>query len=370
VLHVAFARESSYSLIIVKRGGKLRSLDLGKVIVSENGPAYVIAEIGHNHQGKLEQAIELIRAAADAGASAVKLQKRNNRRLYTPQAFNEIYNSENSFAETYGLHREALEFGKKEFEVCLQVAQEEGVDFFATPFDIDSADFLEELGLTIYKIASGDLQNIPLIRHVASFQKPMIISTGGASLEMIDRAIQEIRFHHNKVAILQCTASYPAGFDQLNLRFISELQSLYPENIIGYSGHDNGIAMATVAYALGARVIEKHFTLNRTLKGTDHAFSLEPQGMKKLVRDLERASLALGDGKKVTYDSEVAPLTKMGKMICASRDLPQSHIIAWEDLEYRSPAHGLPPSMADWLVGRQLIQPVKKFDPIKLEHIN
>jgi N-acetylneuraminate synthase/sialic acid synthase len=345
----------------------MRQLVIDNTVIGENIAPYVIAEIGHNHQGKIDSAISLIHAAAMAGASAAKFQKRDNQTLFAPQLYNQVYNSENSFGETYGQHREALEFGSEEYKVCIAEARKVGITFFATAFDFKSADFLNALEMPAYKIASGDLQNLPLLKYVARFNKPMIISTGGATFQMIRSAVDTIRTVHNQVAILQCTASYPAKYEHLNLKVISKLRDMYPENVIGYSGHDNGIAMAVVAYTLGARIIEKHFTLNRTLKGTDHAFSLEPQGMQKMVRDLKRSALALGDGEKIVYSDEIAPIKKMGKMIIAARDLRLGDRINFEDLEFRSPAEGLPPSFADKIVGKMLKQDLKKYSPLTLE---
>lgn len=345
----------------------MRQLKIDNHLIQDGAPPFVIAEIGHNHQGNIESAISLIRAAAAAGASAAKFQKRNNKTLFTPDLYNQAYNSENSFGETYGKHREALEFGSDEYKICIAEAHKVGITFFATAFDFKSADFLDELKMPAYKIASGDLQNLPLLKYVAKFNKPMIISTGGATFQMIQSAVETIRTVHNQVAILQCTASYPAKYEHLNLTVISKLRSMYPDNVIGYSGHDNGIAMAVVAYTLGARIVEKHFTLNRTLKGTDHVFSLEPQGMQKMVRDLKRTALALGDGEKIIYDDEIAPIKKMGKMIIASKDLQAGHMVDFEDIEFRSPAEGLPPSFAEKIIGKVLKKDLKKHSPLTLE---
>ena len=345
----------------------MRQLQIGNHVIQDEAPPFVIAEIGHNHQGNIESAISLIRAAAAAGATAAKFQKRDNKTLFTSDLYNQAYNSENSFGETYGKHREALEFGSDAYKICITEAHKVGITFFATAFDFKSADFLNELKMPAYKIASGDLQNLPLLKYVAQFNKPMIISTGGATFQMIQNAVDTIRTVHNQVAILQCTASYPAKYEHLNLKVISKLRDMYPENVIGYSGHDNGIAMAVVAYTLGARIVEKHFTLNRTLKGTDHVFSLEPQGMQKMVRDLKRSALALGDGEKIIYADETAPIKKMGKMIIAARDLQAGHLLNFEDLEFRSPAEGLPPSFADKVVGKVLKQDLKKHSPLTLE---
>ena len=347
----------------------MRQLILDSKKLNDESAPFVIAEIGHNHQGNLENAIKLIRAAAGAGATAAKFQKRENKTLFTPELYNQKYNSENAFGETYGEHREALEFGVDEYKVCMAEAKNLGITFFATAFDFNSADFLSNLEVPAYKIASGDLQNLPLLRYVAKFRKPMIISTGGSNIDMIRSAVETIQSVHNQVAILQCTASYPAKYEHLNLKVITTLRDMFPENIIGYSGHDNGIAMSVVAYTLGARIIEKHFTLNRTLKGTDHVFSLEPQGMQKMVRDLNRAAVAIGSGEKVIYEEEIAPIRKMGKMIVAARDLPSGHVITEVDIEFRSPASGLSPANAHRILGKILKSPVSQFQSISLSDI-
>ena len=347
----------------------MRQLILDNKKLNDESAPFVIAEIGHNHQGNLENAIKLIRAAAGAGATAAKFQKRENKTLFTPELYNQKYNSENAFGETYGEHREALEFGVDEYKVCMAEAKNLGITFFATAFDFNSADFLSNLEVPAYKIASGDLQNLPLLRYVAKFRKPMIISTGGSNIDMIRSAVETIQSVHNQVAILQCTASYPAKYEHLNLKVITTLRDMFPENIIGYSGHDNGIAMSVVAYTLGARIIEKHFTLNRTLKGTDHVFSLEPQGMQKMVRDLNRAAVAIGSGEKVIYEEEIAPIRKMGKMIVAARDLPSGHVITEMDIEFRSPASGLSPANADRILGKILKSPVSQYQSISLSDV-
>lgn len=347
----------------------MRKLVIENNIISDENIPFVIAEIGHNHQGRIETALDLIRAAYNSGASAVKFQKRSNKSLFTSKLYDEAYNSENSFGQTYGLHREALEFGINDYKICISESKKLGLTFFATAFDFESADFLNELKMPAFKIASGDLQNLPLLKHVASFRKPMIISTGGSNFKMINDAVSTIQKIHNEVSILQCTASYPARYEELNLKVISRLREMFPENVIGYSGHDSGIAMAVVAYAFGARIIEKHFTLSRTMKGTDHAFSLEPQGMQKMVRDLKRANLAVGDGNKIIYESELGPIRKMGKMIVTAKVLEIGHTLTPSDLEFRSPADGLPPSRLGDILGKKLKRDLNKHSPISLKDV-
>lgn len=342
----------------------------GVEISSSDDYAYIIAEIGNNHQGDLEVAKEMFRVAKDCGADAVKLQKRDNKSLYTKKLYNQVYDNPNSFGETYGEHRDYLEFGKDEYVELKQYAQELGIAMFATAFDFNSADFLAELDMPAYKIASGDLTSIPLLEHVARIGKPIILSTGGGKIDDIIRAYEAIMPINPQLCLLQCTAAYPASFETLNLRVIPDFAEKFSNAVIGLSDHENGIAMALVAYVLGARVFEKHFTLNHTLKGTDHAFSLEPAGMRKLVRDLRRIPLALGSSTKEVYDIEKAPIRKMGKSIYSAKSLPQGHKLTHEDLLFKSPGEGIPLYELENIVGRTLITAIHEEEPILFEHLD
>jgi N-acetylneuraminate synthase/sialic acid synthase len=339
---------------------------IGDRLIADDQPCYVIAEVGHNHQGSLEQALELLAAAKYAGADAVKLQKRDNRSLYTRELFDKPYENENSFGATYGEHREALEFGRPEYVALRERAAELGLHFFATAFDRASVDFLEDLDLPAYKIASGDIRNLPLMRYIAQTGKPVIMSTGGARIEDVEAAHATLS-ESGDVAVLQCTAGYPASFDQLDLRVIPAFRQQFPDTVIGYSGHDNGIAMGLVAYVLGARIIEKHFTLDRALRGTDHRFSLEPQGMRKLVRDLRRAEVAMGDGVKRVHPNELAPIEKMSKKLVAAADLPAGHVLTEQDIALKSPGDGLDPSHLEQFVGARLTAPVVADQALSFE---
>lgn len=179
----------------------------------------------------------------------------------------------------------------------------------------------------------------------------MIVSTGGGTMEDVRRMYEAVMPINPQLCIMQCTAGYPPEWSELNLRVIDTYRREFPGAVIGFSSHDSGIAMAIAGYMLGARMIEKHFTLNRALKGTDHSFSLEPQGLSKMVRDLGRLTIALGDGDKVVYPSEEAPVAKMGKSLVAARDLPKGHVLAAEDIAFKSPAIGIPPFELEKLVG-------------------
>jgi sialic acid synthase len=347
-----------------------RQLTIDGFEVHDTSDCYVIAEIGHNHQGSLEQAKAMVTVAKDCGANAVKVQKRSNRTLYTRDFFEQPYDNEFSFGPTYGEHREALELGRDDYVELRRYARELGITLFATPFDFESADFLAELDMPAYKLASADLLNTPLLRHVAAFGKPMLLSTGGATLEDVDRAVAAVRPVNEQICILQCTAAYPCETEDLNLRVITTLRERYPEFVIGLSDHQNGISMALVAYMLGARVIEKHFTLNHAWKGTDHAFSLMPEGLRKLVRDLRRVPVALGDGQKRPLAIETKPLEKMGKKLVAARELELGHVLVADDLAIKSPADGgLPPYELDRLVGRRLRRPIAFEDFVTFDDV-
>lgn len=337
----------------------MRELVLDGRRISDDGRCFVVAEIGHNHQGSLEKARELFRAAKECGVDAVKLQKRDNRTLFTRAFFDSPYDNENSFGVTYGLHREALELGREEWLDLAQYARELELTLIAAAFDPSSAEFLDKLGVPAFKVASADIVNLALLRQVAAYGKPIILSTGGATMEDIDRAVGVILPLNTQLCILQCTSAYPVDVSELNLGVITALRERYPELVIGLSDHQDGISMALVAFMLGARVIEKHFTLSHTLKGTDHAFSLMPEGMRKLVRDLGRVPVALGDGVKCRYPSEEVPLRKMGKNLVAARELSAGQVLALDDVVIKSPADGgLPPYELDNLVGRRLTRPL------------
>jgi sialic acid synthase len=284
-----------------------RELVIDGTIINDSSDCYVIAEVGQNHCGSLDLCKKLFDAAKWAGCNAVKLQKRDNKTLYTEEFYNSPYNSENAFGATYGEHREALEFDFRQYELLKAYAESIGLTFFATAFDIPSADFLAALKVPAIKIASGDATNIRLLEHVWKWKTPLIISTGG-----LNDGDDILRLIGPSTAVLHCTSGYPAKYEELNLRCISMLRD-YPQTVIGWSAHDTGIAMAPVAYALGARIIEKHFTLDRSMKGTDQAMSLEPGAMKKMIENLKLCRLALGDGIKRQYPSEIDSLKKQRK---------------------------------------------------------
>ena len=347
-----------------------RVFTFGDKVVTDDSPSFVIAEVGHNHQGDIEKCKAIFKAAKETGADAVKIQKRDNRALFTREMYDSHYESENAYAPTYGAHREHLEFSPDQYRELKKYCDEIGIIFFSTAFDEPSADLLEELDMPGYKIASGDLVNTPLLRKVAAFGKPMIVSTGGGTLSDARVAYETIMPINRNLCIMQCTSGYPPPHEELNLRVIETFRKQFPDIVIGFSSHDSGIAMPLAGYMLGARIFEKHFTLNRTWKGTDQAFSLEPAGLRRVVRDLERTRIALGDGLKRPYESETGPLNKMVKRVVAARELKKGHVLAESDIGYRIPtaakitANTLRPFEAQKLMGRALVRDIGFEEPL------
>lgn len=273
---------------------------------------YVIAEIGQNHQGDINIAKELIRQAKLCGADAVKSQKRDIASLLTPEEYDRPYDSPNAFASTYGKHREALELLPEQHAELKEFAQELGIAFFSSPWDIPSARLLHELGMPMIKIPSACLTHHAMLETVAKFDIPILISTGMSSVPQIDAAMNVLRSHGaREVILMQCTSSYPSSFGSINLRVIPNFIQRYPWATIGFSGHHRGVAIDVAAVTMGARVIERHFTLDRTLKGSDHAASLEPPGLARLVRDIRACEMAMGDGIKRVHQEELSVMKKL-----------------------------------------------------------
>jgi N-acetylneuraminate synthase/sialic acid synthase len=345
----------------------VRKLSIADRIIDDSTDPYVIAEIGHNHEGDLGKAEQLVREAAASGASAAKLQKRDNRALYTRAMYDEPYTGRNSYGPTYGAHREALEFGEAEYKHLAKVAAEVGIDFISTAFDFGSVDFLVGLGIPAIKMASGDLTNVPLLTYAAKTGTPLIVSTGAAEMADVRRAVDAILPINPNLAVLQCTAIYPAAPADLNLSVIETYRREFPDVVIGFSGHEMELDTSYLACALGARVVEKHFTLDRARPGSDHHFSLEPSHMAELVAGLRRTRETLGTSEKVRDAREVPALRKMGKKLVTARPLPKGHVLGEVDILIKSPGNGTPPYLLDQIIGRPLGEPLDAEADITLD---
>ena len=243
------------------------------------------------------------------------------------------------------------------------------IDFFATPFDLNSLEFLEQFNLSSYKIASADITNIYLQAEIAKTKKEIFLSTGGGTLEDVKRAKENIFKYNENLSILQCTASYPARLEDMNLRVITTYAKNFPGIRLGLSDHENGIDAGPIAYMLGARVFEKHFTLNRANKGTDNAFSLEPTGLAKFVRNLKRIELMLGSDEKKQLDTETKPLIKMRKSPVLNKNKKKGEVLSSEDIILKSPGLGIHPYELEKIIGKKINKDLNIDDYIKFEDI-
>lgn len=321
--------------------------------VGVNHPVFIIAEAGINHQGDVEIAKQLIKNAKECGADCVKFQKRTIKRILTQEGLDKPYINNNSFGPTYGKHKEALELSFDNFRELKRYADELEIIFTASGWDEESVDFLDELGVPFFKMASADLTNFPLLEHTAKKGKPLIISTGMASMEMVVKAVELVEKYNSKIVLLQCTSTYPTEFEDINLRVIQTYQTKFPETVVGYSGHEKGIAITLAACVLGAKVIERHFTLDRTMKGGDHAASLEPAGFNKMVRDIRAYEMAMGDGVKRQMMAEKPIFVKLAKSIVSKTKIGEGEMITREMLTTKGPGSGISPMDMDKVVGRR-----------------
>jgi sialic acid synthase len=326
--------------------------------------SFIIAEVGQNHNGDLEIAREYIRIFALAGADAVKFQTRNNKYLFSEDAYNASYNSENAFADTYGNHREKLELKPEWLPILKQDCVRYGVKFMSTPFDEPSLNLLIDLDVDILKIASFDLGNLPFISKIAATKKPIVISVGGGKADQIKSSVEMILSYHNNLSILHCVSEYPCEFNRLGLENISNLIKEFPNCIIGSSDHFNGILSGPIAYMLGARVFEKHVTLNRSSKGTDHSFALEPQGFGKFVRDIRRVKQMLPPKPTNELGSE-SVFKKLGKSLVALNDIPAGEMLTLDNLSGKIfTTQFIPVRESNKVIGLKTKRFFKKGEPI------
>ena len=282
---------------------------LGERAVGPGHPCYVIAEIGINHNGSLETARQLIDVAVESGCDAVKFQKRTVDVVYTAEEL--ARPRENPFGPTNGDLKRALEFGHDAYAEIDRYCRTKGIAWFASCWDEASVDFIEKFQPPCYKIASASLTDDRLLRHHAAMRRPIILSTGMSTIEQIQHAVETLAT--DDLILLHCNSTYPAKLEELNLRALQTFQRMF-EAPVGYSGHEVGLPTTLAAVALGAAVVERHVTLDRAMWGTDQAASLEPAGLKRLVRDIRAIERALGDGIKCVWESERPVMAKLRRV--------------------------------------------------------
>ena len=315
-----------------------------------------------NHNGDISLARQQIHAAAQAGADTVKFQSFSAEKLVVAGTPTAAYQKTNSGDTDQMAMLRRLELSEPMHRELAAFADSLGIEFMSTPFDEEAADMLVSLGVRRIKVPSGELTNHPLIAHVARKGLPLIISTGMATLEevgdslaVIERTRREVGLDGplaDALTLLHCTSNYPTELEDVNLRAIQTLGSTFGVPV-GYSDHTNGILVAVAAAALGAHVVEKHFTTDRTLPGPDHQASIEPREFAEMVRQIRAVGRALGDGQKVPRASELPVRELVRRSIVAARDIPANRIITADDLALRRPGHGLPPAEILNVVGRR-----------------
>ncbi len=320
---------------------------------------FIIAEAGVNHNGSLELAERLIDAAASAGADAVKFQTFKAESLVAHAAPLAEYQAANGVRDSQFDMIRKLELDESAHRRLLEYAKRKGILFLSTPFDEESADLLERLGLPLFKIPSGELTNKGFLVHVARKNKPMIVSTGMSNLREVEQAVEWIRASsQTPITLLHCVTEYPAPAREVNLKAMMTLRDTF-KLPTGYSDHTLGTEISVAAAALGASVIEKHLTLDKKMAGPDHAASLEPDEFKEMVRQIRSVSSALGDGIKRAAACEEKNIPIARKSLVAARDLPAGHVLTPSDLAVKRPGTGLPPYELESRIGRKLKRAVR-----------
>lgn len=337
--------------------------------IGGNAPAYIIAEMSANHAGSYENAVRILHAAKESGADCIKLQ------TYTPDTItincdNEYFHINNGTWEgenLYQLYEKA--YTPWEWQADLKKEAERlGLDFLSTPFDKSAVDFLEELDVRFYKIASFELVDIPLIEYIASKQKPIIMSTGMANLGEIEEAVNAIRRQENNdIVLLRCASAYPAITDEMNLKTMQNMSEIF--NVpVGLSDHSMGSVGAVTAVALGAKVIEKHFCLDRKIENPDASFSMNPEEFKRMVRDIRQAEMALGTVSYGVTEQEKSNIVFRRSIFCV-KDIKKGEKLTEENVRVIRPGYGASPKFYKQVLGQEALMDIKYGTPLHLDMI-
>tara|TARA_B110000438_G_scaffold113406_1_gene111217 strand:- start:529 stop:1578 length:1050 start_codon:yes stop_codon:yes gene_type:complete len=330
-------------------------------------PTYIIAEIGINHNGDIEIAKKLIDVAVDAGANAVKFQKRSLKDLYRDDVL------KNPNIESQGLEilidvLKDVELKDEDYNKLINHCKEKKIEFLCTPWDVPSVDFLEQFNLPAYKIASADLTNFPLLSHVIQTGKPIIISTGMSTMEEIEKTVEFLKEKNAEFILLHCNSTYPAPVETLNLELIPVLKEKF-QVPIGYSGHEPGIISTVAATAIGAKIVERHISLNKNMEGLDQAASLEHDEFKELVKNIREVEKAKGKPVKKMTRGEILQKEILGKSIVANTNIKKGELFTEENLVIRGPSKGLSPQFYYKVLGTYSKQDIKKNEYIQDEDL-
>ncbi|RVE75649.1 hypothetical protein OJAV_G00000890 [Oryzias javanicus] len=342
----------------------------GRMIGGDH-PCFIIAEIGQNHQGNIEIAKKMIKVAKDSGADCAKFQKSELEHKFNKRALERPYNSKNSWGKTYGEHKRHLEFSHEQYRELQRYAADVGIFFTASGMDEMAVEFLHEINVPFFKVGSGDTNNFPYLEKTAKKGRPMVVSSGMQSMETMRRVYRTVKEHNPNFAILQCTSAYPLEPEDVNLRVITEYQNEFPDIPIGYSGHESGINISVAAVALGAKVLERHITLDKSWKGSDHEASLEPSELAELVGSVRLVERALGSGIKQMLDCEKACHDKLGKSVVAKVRIPKGSVLTLDMLAVKvAEPMGFPAEDIFQLVGKEVKEDIEEDESITSELVD
>ena len=346
----------------------MKEIKIGKIVIKEGGKPYIIAEAGVNYENDLDTAKEMVKEAATAGADAIKFQTYKAETLAAKDspAYWDTDQTQRDFFKLYD------SFGDDEYFELAKEAEKRNIVFMSTPFDNEAVDFLDNL-MSVYKIASADITNIPFLRHIAEKNKPILLSTGASTIEEIENAITEIKKINNvPIVPLHCILSYPTSYEDANLNMISHLKTVFPEHLVGYSDHtkpDKGMSILVTAYLLGASILEKHFTLDKTLPGNDHYHSMDPDDLKLLNENLEIVSRSLGSKQKHVIEAEIPARANARRSLVTVRSMKAGTILTKPDITTKRPGKGISPLYYDSVIGKKLLKDIDEDEIIYWEYL-
>jgi N,N'-diacetyllegionaminate synthase len=349
----------------------MRTVSLGQIVVGIEAPPYIIAEIGSNHNGDMDLCRRLIDAAANVGAHAVKFQSWSESSLIAREEYdrNPQYSDKKRH---FGSLREmvrAYQLTPDQHREAESHCRVRGIAFCSSVFSPEEADLLEDLDVPFFKVASMDIVNLPLLSYVARKQRPVVISTGMATLGEIERAVETVRTEGNEqIVLLHCVSIYPPDDDTIHLRNMATLREAF-EVPVGFSDHTLGTSIPLAAIALGACVIEKHFTLDKDMAGWDHAISVGPADLRTIVEEGRNVFDALGSGRRTVTRAEHEKRERFRRSLVARRSLPRGHTITEEDLNTKRPGTGIAPDELRYILGRKLADDVREDQVIRWEDL-
>ena len=327
---------------------------------------YIIAEAGVNHEGKMELAKRLIYEAAEGGAHAIKFQTYKAESIASKESPSYWDLTKEPTTNQVELFKKYDKFWKKEYEELKKECDKTGIEFLSTPFDVDAADFLNDL-MPVFKISSSDITNFPFIRHMCKFGKPILLSTGSSYMWEIQQAIEVINEYGNEISLLHCILNYPTADENANLGMIIDQRKKFPELIPGYSDHTmpGNMEVLKTATLLGAVILEKHFTFDKSLPGNDHYHAMDKEDLKIFNKEIERLFLLLGDFKKKPLDTEASSILNARRSLVSKKKIFSGEEINFDMLTWKRPASGISPKFADELIGKKAMRDIDEDTVLK-----